>query len=424
MGNYARLCVGDFTVWYMRNAVDPDVMVLFSPSENKKVEFEDEYEEYVYISTAEKIIRRLEIMGYSLSLAESAFLQGLKTIADWADLVDEDRNFLDRFTFSLWLEAVGWVIKRCDSLYSCALSLKEGMKVNLRLYPYIRFILGEHTFHPSDEADEEAFWDDDLYPGSFDMGFLIFGREWWKSQADIYHLLRGILETVPKDTHVKLDYTELIPELIDLTEEPAEKVIVLTEGRSDKEFLERSLRILYPDLVKFFRFLDFQSVNLKGGASALVEVVKSFVGAGIPNHVIALFDNDTAAWDARRGLDDISLPSNLRVLSLPDAPWAEDYPTIGPQGENIAVDINGKACSIELFFGETILKHEGDWYPVEWKGYNSALRRYQGEISRKKEVQTLFRRYLSQIEEGEISPDEIDWTGMKLVFREIFKAFA
>ena len=45
--------------------------------------------------------------------------------------------------------------------------------------------------------------------------------------------------------------------------------------------------------------------------------MKSFAGAGIVNKVLAIFDNDTAGESAVRTLNQISLPTNIRVMRLP-----------------------------------------------------------------------------------------------------------
>jgi hypothetical protein len=89
-------------------------------------------------------------------------------------------------------------------------------------------------------------------------------------------------------------------------------IVVLTEGKSDIEFLEPALRLLYPHLVDLIRFMDFGQ-RPSGGAGALVNTLKSFAAAGIANRVVALFDNDTAAADALRPLDRSRLPANVRV---------------------------------------------------------------------------------------------------------------
>ena len=208
----------------------------------------------------------------------------------------------------------------------------------------------------------------------------------------------------------------------DITEEPT-KIIVLTEGSTDREFLERTLKVLYPELSKYYSFLEFHSSNLQGGASSLVHLVKGFVGAGIFNKTIAILDNDTAAIDALRSLRNVSLPDTIRVITLPHLSLAENYPTIGPQG-NLNVDINGLACSIEIYFGSDVLSDaQGVLTPIQWMGYNKALQKYNGEIINKREIQEKYRSLLDKVEKGQVGINECDWSGMKEVFRSIFSAF-
>jgi hypothetical protein len=71
-----------------------------------------------------------------------------------------------------------------------------------------------------------------------------------------------------------------------------------------------------------------------------VNTIKAFVGAGIANRIVALFDNDTATRAALRALDRISLPKSLRIVLLPKVPIAASYPNIGPSG---SVHMNGMA---------------------------------------------------------------------------------
>jgi hypothetical protein len=91
---------------------------------------------------------------------------------------------------------------------------------------------------------------------------------------------------------------------------------ILTEGVTDRRVLEASLKLLYPHLAEYYAFMDFDGANAPGGAGQLVNTVKAFAGAGIANRVIALFDNDTAARSALRGLEGVSLPSSMRVLQI------------------------------------------------------------------------------------------------------------
>lgn len=49
------------------------------------------------------------------------------------------------------------------------------------------------------------------------------------------------------------------------------------------------------------RFIDYETANPQGGTDHLIQFVKMFVGCGIPNRIVVLFDNDAAGHQAPRG---------------------------------------------------------------------------------------------------------------------------
>jgi hypothetical protein len=124
-------------------------------------------------------------------------------------------------------------------------------------------------------------------------------------------------------------------------------------------------------------------------AGNLVNTIKAFVGSGISNRVIAIFDNDSAGFEAIRGLSRTSIPSNIRIMNYPNIKIAKSYPTLGPSGLS-SLDINGLACSIEIYFGEEVLNIDGEFSPIQWKGYIEGVKKYQGEIMNKTKLQELF----------------------------------
>ena len=123
---------------------------------------------------------------------------------------------------------------------------------------------------------------------------------------------------------------------------------MLTEGSTDATILKDALAILYPHLSEYYAFLEFESSRSPGGAGQLVSLVKAFSATGITNRVIALFDNDTAAHEARRVLANVAIPQNIVVLSFPKLESLMSYPTIGPGGLTL-LDVNGLAASIADF---------------------------------------------------------------------------
>jgi hypothetical protein len=131
------------------------------------------------------------------------------------------------------------------------------------------------------------------------------------------------------------------------------KIIVLTEGKTDRWIISESIKLLHPHLLDYFTFMDFEAARVEGGAGPLAGMVKSFAGAGIVNKVVAVFDSDTAGESAIRTLRQIRLPENIRVMQLPPLEALTNYPTIGPAGTT-AMDINGMAASIEQYLGADV----------------------------------------------------------------------
>ena len=88
------------------------------------------------------------------------------------------------------------------------------------------------------------------------------------------------------------------------------------------------------------------------------------------------------------------------------------------------MDINGFACAIELFLGLDVLTEpDGSLMPVQWKGYDSKLKQYQGELLHKATATERFRRKLTVCEEAPTLIDCYDWKGIELVLNQIREAF-
>lgn len=158
--------------------------------------------------------------------------------------------------------------------------------------------------------------------------------------CDLRFLIRAVVEACGINSIFQLDLSEVVASgyydisdrvagtaRVELTSDyPVNtKVVVLTEGITDRRVLEASLRILYPHLAEYYSFMDFDGANAPGGAGQLVNTVKAFAGAGIANRVVALFDNDTAAQAALRGLGGVTLPPSMRVLQYPPITVASNY---------------------------------------------------------------------------------------------------
>jgi hypothetical protein len=197
-----------------------------------------------------------------------------------------------------------------------------------------------------------------------------------------------------------------------------EKIIVLTEGKTDTRIPQRSFDRLYPHLKHMFTFFDHAAFKSGGGASELERLARGFAGAGISNRTVVLFDNDTAGFAAAQKLTNAQLPANFRILTLPKLESAEAYPTLGPTGAALA-NINGLACSIELYCGPTALTgEEGNLSPIQWTGYDRVLKRYQGEPLDKDKIQ---KRFFEVLDRSSDPVNDVELDSIKQVLQSIMR---
>ncbi|MGI0134115.1 MAG: hypothetical protein ACREBW_04070, partial [Candidatus Micrarchaeaceae archaeon] len=248
--------------------------------------------------------------------------------------------------------------------------------------------------------------------------------------SDLRFLIRAYLLSVAPHDLVVLDNSDMVHagyfaaddgivnearQSIAAEARAVEKLLVLTEGSSDSRILQCTLEVLYPHLLEFVSFLDHGQFSLAGGTGNLMNLLRGLAGAGVSNRAVALFDNDAAGTVQCLKANAMPLPQNFRVTQLPHLQWAERYPTLGPTGLADA-DINGLACSIELYLGTSALKgNTGGLMPIQWTGIERSLSRYQGELLDKRAVQD---RYFELLRAGRADTSDIDG-----VLRHIFRSF-
>jgi hypothetical protein len=143
-------------------------------------------------------------------------------------------------------------------------------------------------------------------------------------------------------------------------------------------------------------------------------LVRSFVGAGIANRVLALADNDMAAHDALEKLKRDGLPQGYRVMHYPELPLLKRYRTLGPHlADPVVMDVNGKAGSLEMYLGRDLLTVDGELVPVQWTGYVEGQKSYQGAIA-KRAKRRIQREFRAKVEAALQDPSVLgrqDWRG-------------
>src|SRR5690554_2237545 len=306
MGTYCSITFDDYSVfdnknWYFQEIVN----LIFQPEDfiveqrknslrNKMVwgdayeGDEEQYEFKGFIQSVKVCRQRLEIYGYSLKKAKKDFNQAKK-------LANEEAFYsfpLSQVTFENYQKEIKLIVSQMEKNY-------DQLYTNLK---------------------------DSLIAG--DLG--IYG------QSIEYHLY-SILNILPDNAIVEYDLSGII--LSGWVDEKItrnvdfEKIIVLTEGKTDVEFISRSIKKLYPHLKNYYHFIDFQEYRIESNASALVKLVTAFAAANVKHPIIALFDNDTTGIMEMNKLNTKYLTENIRVLKFPNISLAKKYPTVGPTGK-------------------------------------------------------------------------------------------
>jgi hypothetical protein len=408
MGSYATISIGKYEYISLKSYLSP-LLLIFNTWDRRienYIEDDEEFTSYKYITSVKLAKQCLDVSGYRISKTKEKFESNKLDMEHYFEY-EYDENMDDaikKYDFDNWYLSIKHFAHKFSS---------EGFPWDDRDKAWINKIKKDNV---SDFVVGQSFSiNSDFYWG--------FPEE----STDYWNVFRVILDAFEDDEQIILDYSDLVnggycDEIQDENDFVSEKIIILTEGISDSEFILRSIKILYPHLRKFYYFMEFETMKVSGGVSYLTHYIKAFAGAKISNMIIGLFDNDSAPNDELRNLRGICLPPNIRISKLPEIDIAKKYPTIGPM-QNQDININGMACSIELFFGKDILQQDdGTFTPVRWTGYKDRIDQYQGEIKNKDGLQRKFRHKLDLAEKSQ-QIKRVEWEDMITLIECIIHAF-
>ena len=435
MSSYARLMLGFLQLGVTRNEIDPGLIWLFRPSDkhveridwrNRELlakyireESLDEYDEdneftlVEYRCTVSVARDRLDIKGFTYDVARSSFQAGLqdnierlRKFSTRTTVFDERLHLLESLTFPDWIAAFTRI--REEGL--TAESLGDLSPSDTQL-PLISYMLSQSRDY---------------------FGFPGF---------DFRHFVRLIVDYVSPDEQIVYELSDLVEggwvdetdDLVAAAESLmnedfllSHRVIILTEGETDKRFLERSLRLLYPHLSDYFHFFEFTGAKNSrsgGGVGELAKLVRAFVAADVRHRILALFDNDTAAKSSLTNLAVDALPRNISIRHYPELELANYYPTLGPTGKEL-MNVNGLAGSLELYLGVDVLRNsDGEFPPVQWSGLDQKMGAYQGAVLEKRRIHRDFENKLRLCESSPELVDSHDWEGLRAIINVILTAF-
>jgi len=373
MGSFSDITIGEYMGFEQKNTYSEDIInAIFLPSdyiEKTLYDQEDSYIQKGFESTVGISLKRLEIFGGTLELDKDMYDNEIKH-----SIVRYDDMSFEEYT---------------DFIRECIYSGKGKYELEKEFIGHKRFLIASDF----NIGQSVYFW---LYA--------LFCK--LKPETKIFYNITNFITG-------RLERSDL-DEILDF-----EKITILTEGVTDSNFIKESLRILEPEIADYYKFIDNKKYNIRGGAANIVHTVRSFVGSNIDNKVIALFDNDTAGIKELNILNRITLPYNIKAFHYPDISLANSYPTIGPTG-NEKLNINGLACSIELYLGKDVLQDDDkSFYPVKWKGDQTSDNNYQGVILNKSIIQDRFKAKIRRSNIVELG----DWDEMKEIINLIKSAW-
>lgn len=433
--NVKKLTLLYWKSFFDRNALglffcDDDLTITETVNYDKSTTSEIPHTEYKYSTTVRKAIQRLDSVGYTIDRVQSDF-ESLKMdcLDYWSLLHDlgiddscyeevKEQRIAKHITFRKWKNAV------------LKYALYEAEHGSILFPSDDKF---PEELQPKTECERIVCNSLTDYNAQSFYGCLY-------QEFDPINTIRVILEGFNGEESIYVDVSEMVGwtyESIDDMRigEPTEKTIVLVEGTSDKRILEFALKHIYPHLYNLYYFMDFEYAkgkNRPGGVDAISNNMKAFIASRLKSKFIAIFDNDTVGSQAKERLcyEIGNIPDNCRILTYPDIKLAKRYPTIAVNGKIVTDNINGRACSIELYLPSELIKTSyGDYLPIEWGSRvqcnigKEKLVAYQGVISDKDNIKNRCFELTDQIDSGTL-PFHIDeWENMKKLIDAIVNAF-
>lgn len=172
--------------------------------------------------------------------------------------------------------------------------------------------------------------------------------------------------------------------------EEKDRILIVTEGKSDTFILQTAINTLFPAVSDFFYFIDMRENYPFTGTGNLCNFASGLTKIRIQNKTIIIFDNDNAGISSyKKCKDKLETIPNLKFYHLPDLPEFQNFLTVGSSGSGFQ-DINGKAVSIECFLD---LDYNSKRTPqVRWTVYNDKSRQYQGALIAKDEYTRVFKQ--------------------------------
>lgn len=176
-----------------------------------------------------------------------------------------------------------------------------------------------------------------------------------------------------------------------------DQFLIVTEGSSDANVLQKAFSLRRPRVADFFYFVDMKENYPFSGTGNQFNFAKGLARIRIENRVIVLFDNDAEGTSKLSATASLELPTNIRAIGLPVLAEFERFTSLGPNGEATS-DINRRAASIECYL-------DLDWRMTErpavrWTAYQSNTDTYQGALVNKEAYTKAFLKFRDGVDDS------------------------
>ncbi|MEO5366432.1 MAG: HEPN/Toprim-associated domain-containing protein [Magnetococcus sp. WYHC-3] len=386
MGTEITLDISGLALDYSKNHMGNDHGALFQEKDRQRRRSDQVNYEYFIETNADpapmemafakplrEVLPRLEVMGFTLKNAETAYQGVLQSVREeMAESADDDAEPKELMGFDEFCDFV--TIHAVQSLDDTFISSIDGRDESQTQGRFSDKTLTSRIPTP---------WDVDHWSAYSE-------RSYFGSLIRIlhpYYLLR-ILAGNPEnmESEVVWQYGPLVEngwaseDQFKPGARRRQTFLIATEGSSDVHILKHAFSILRPEIADFFRFIDVNERHPFSGAGNLRNFAEGLAKIDIHNQTVFLFDNDAEGVDAFQKVSGLSLPPNMRAMTLPDMDEFRDFPAKGPEGLR-RTDINGRAAAIECYLD---LEFNGNSSAqVIWTNLKKDLDVYQGALESK-----------------------------------------
>lgn len=367
MGTLITLSVENLEIDWGKNEFFNNHSKLFLPGDIKKVKYyyadsQSDYK-YAYCRKLGDLIRRIELLGYSLSNVKRRYEDHLKNIPSYFTGRKLSFNDFKEIISSIDLSQVKMPSGFDDY------DLGEFVETNiLSLKEFNRVInIKEYEIKELSEIMENM---------------------------DPYITLRLLLENIGNnEKHLIWRFADLLESGWVSKDELYEnlsikdKYLIVTEGSSDIFIIKKAFEFLMPDISDFFYYVDMENEYPFTGTGNIHRFSQGLASIGIMNKVIVIYDNDAEGNEKCNQGKTIKLPSNMVFMKLPDMDEFKHLVTLGPNGKRVE-DINGRAASIECFLDT---RFNNNIPMIRWQNYLEKSKTYQGVLIEKDKYTRIFK---------------------------------